>query len=595
MVTMDVVLAQTAVFLLSPWKPFVLFLPILGWAFFLAKVAQPHAEKHRIDTSMWNVVHLSVGLLGLALALLMPIPGEAAFYVGFLVLAALLAGDVLVYMSQINKDQRVPETDRLEFGALTKALAARRAKRDQKGAGKVTLTFRMPDKSALPAPTAETPEYATRVAAEDLFIKPMAARASQVDLAPISKEAYQASVLVDGLRSTTEQLPAANAIRVIDFWKSAAGLEVNERRKRLVGDANIESAGGKNKVRVFSSGVPGGMKMTLLFDPEKAVRRKPADLGLLPEQMAEVEILTGRKVKLDDEAGTPIPDRERKGVVLLATPPDAGRSTLFYTVAAMHDAYTSSVQTLEVDQQTAIEGVKATIFDPTVEGADFATTARSILRRDPHVLFIAEMPDANTAKEVAKADLEMTRIYVSFNANSAVEAVEAYVKAVGDPAQAAKGLRGVIAGRLIRTLCTNCKVDYPPSPEMLKKMGVPATAKVEKLAKKGGQVMVKNKPEPCPICGGVGYVGQTGLYEVYRFDDEARDAIAQANFAGLRAVLRKKGLPGIQQAAIRKALEARTSVEEVSRVTAPPAAAKPAAPSATPASAAAKPAGPAKA
>lgn len=590
MAMMDLMLGQTAVFLVSPWKPVLLLVPLLAWAWFLARVAQPHADKYLIDNSKWNMVHMGAGLLALAAGLLIPLRGEVAFYLGFVVMVAILVADVMVYVSAINKDKRVPEHGRLEMSALSRAMAARKAAKGKKGEGKVTLTFRMPDKSALTPPLAETPEYQTRVMAEDLFLKPMAARASQVDLAPVSKEAYQISTLVDGIKVTGEQVPAAAAIRMIDFWKTTASLDVNERRKRLMGDATVESAAGKNKVRVTAAGVPGGMKMSLVFDPDKAVKRKAAELGLLPEQFVEMEILTGRKVKLDDEAGTPVTDSERKGVVVLAAPPDTGRTTSFYTFAAMHDAYTSSVQTLEVEQQLAIEGVKATIFDPTVEGADFATTTRSILRRDPHVLFIAELPDANTAKEISKADLEMTRIYVSLNAQSALEAIEKYVRAVGDPAVAAKGLRGVVCQRLIRKLCTNCKVDYPPTPDMLKKMGVGANVKVEKLSKKGGQVMVKNKPETCPVCGGSGYVGQEGVFEVYRLNDECREAVAQQNWPGLKAAFKKMNLPGIQQAAIRKALEAKTSVEEVMRVTAAPAAPAAAAPAAG-----AKPAAPPKA
>jgi type II secretory ATPase GspE/PulE/Tfp pilus assembly ATPase PilB-like protein len=95
--------------------------------------------------------------------------------------------------------------------------------------------------------------------------------------------------------------------------------------------------------------------------------------------------------------------------------------------------------------------------------------------------------------------------------------------------------------------------------------------KVERLFKKGGQVLIKNKPEVCPTCGGVGYLGQEGIFEVFPIDDEERELIAAGNFPGLKAAFRKRGMPSIAQAAIRKALTGVTSVEEVQRATTGPA------------------------
>ena len=232
----------------------------------------------------------------------------------------------------------------------------------------------------------------------------------------------------------------------------------------------------------------------------------------------------------------------------------------------MHDAYTSNVQTLEIEQQDVIEGVKQTVFNPSEDEHEYSRMARSILRRDPDVVGIAELPDADTAKEIAKADHERTRTYVSIRADSAMAAVQLWVKAVGDPAEAAKGLHGVVSVRLMRKLCENCRVPYQPTKEMLAKLGLPAD-KVQQLHKKGGQVLIKNKPETCPVCDGVGYQGQTGVFELIPLDRDDRKLIAGADFKGLPAQLRKKQLPTSLQAALRKAAEGVTSIEEVTRVT----------------------------
>jgi general secretion pathway protein E len=292
------------------------------------------------------------------------------------------------------------------------------------------------------------------------------------------------------------------------------------------------------------------MRITLMIDPEEAVKRKIKDVGLLDSQMEELKAIV----------------QEEKGTVVLGAPPDGGRTTTMYSIVGMHDAYTKNVQIVETDPQASLEGVRSNKFEAEKEGSEFSTTVRSVLRRDPDVVAVAELPDANTAKEVARADKERTRTYVSVRADNALGAIQTWVKAVGDPKSAAEALHGVLAQKLLRKLCPNCRVAYPPSAEMLKKLGIPE-GKVQQLFKKGGQVLIKNKPEICPVCQGGGYYGQTGIFEVYRIGPEDRELIASGNLAGLKAQFRKRQLPTIQQAAIRKAIEGTTSVEEVMRVT----------------------------
>ncbi|RMD63738.1 MAG: hypothetical protein D6824_04905, partial [Planctomycetota bacterium] len=122
------------------------------------------------------------------------------------------------------------------------------------------------------------------------------------------------------------------------------------------------------------------------------------------------------------------------------------------------------------------------------------------------------------------------------------------------------------AQRLIRKLCENCKAEYQPTADILRKLNLPPD-KVKKLYKKGGQVLVRGKPEICPLCSGVGYFGQTGVHEVFPLGIEEREAIAQQDWASLRTLLRKRRLPSIQESALNKLVQGVTSVEEIVRVT----------------------------
>lgn len=557
--------ASQALVLVSPWKPLVLLAVFGAWAWVVSTVYDKHAARFRLARERWNLIHLIVGLVALVVAVGIPWEHPAAFFVGLAAALAILGIDLYAYAHVANKDERVPESQRIRLDALTKVSNARAERSKSRGKIEPKLRLIAPDKSVLPPPTADTPEAEVRLAAESVYLRAMASRASSVEIRPTGKDQSYAPVfIVDGLQTPGDPLAAQSALAIIDLWKLGAKLDVADRRRKLQGTLDVEHAGAKHRVRITSVGVAGGMRLTMLIDPDGQVRREPAKLGLTDEQFKELRAIV---------------DDPKRGVVLLTTPPDGGRTTLTYSVVQMHDAYTQRVEVLEVDQQLAIEGVRHTPFDPLAEGADFGTTARSLLRRDPDVLAVAELPDANTAKEVAKADTDRTRVYVCFRAGSALEALDSWIKAVGDPKQAARNLRGVVNGRLLRKLCTNCRVEYTPSPEMVQKLGVTDPKASTKLFKKGGQVLIKNKPEVCPVCGGVGFIGQEGIFEVYAIGDEERALVESGNLSAIKAALRKKPLPTLQAAGVAKLLQGVTSLEEFTRVTSPTPAPGAAAPS----------------
>lgn len=558
-------LLAAGAFLVSIWKPLVLIIPFIGWATIVSKVLDKHAARFFLPREMWNVGHLTAGLVALLLAVLMPVEGALGFWAGFGAAFLILLGDIVVFAQITNKDERVPEQFHLTLD-FSKWTEARKAKADAKKAGKAELVIRAVDKSALAVPGTDAPDFQVRLAAESLFMRAVDARATQVELAPAGKENLYGTVLmIDGVRTAGATMPASDAVKLIDLWKSGAKLDINERRKPLQGEVNVERGDRKYKARVSSVGVQGGMRLTLLFSPDQAVRRKPEQLGLLEAQMNEL-----REIVADP-----------KGTVILAGMPDGGRTSMMYSVLKLHDAYTTNVQTIELDAQDALEGIRQNTWDPMAEGPDYSTLTRSILRRDPDVVALAEVPDANTAREICKSDQERTRVYASLKAPSALAALQTWMKLVGDAEMGAKAVHGVVAGRLVRKLCSNCRVQYQPAPDMLKKLGLPAD-KVKVLYKKGGQVILKKDPETCPACQGTGYAGQEGVFEAYKIGPAEQELLKAGDWNTLRTELRKRQLPSMQQAALRKAVDGTTSIEEITRVLAdpPPGGTPPAAPSA---------------
>lgn len=529
--------------LVSPVLPVLAVALFAGWAWVVAHVYDPDAERWYLDRAKWNTLHALMGAGAIAALVLAP-----SMVIAFPAMAGLLFASLALYWMAHNKSDRVPEGQKWSFN-LEKMKAARAQRASAKQASSSKLQLVGPN-GALPVPPKETPEFELRVAVETMLLDAVDQRASDLEIVPAKDGVYARVVTVDGVQSKPEAMREKEAIAAMDVLKAAAGLDVSDRRRKLTGELSIGMGDSTQKVKIQTSGGLGGMRARVLFNPGARVRFEIDRLGLLPKQQETLETLY-----------------EDRGIILVAAPPRNGRTSTMYTLLRHHDAYIQNVQTIELDPQDLLEGVKPMHFDPMSEGPDYATSLRSIYRRDPDVVMVGELPDQDTAKEVCASDYDRIRSYVGLRGDSALSAVQGFVKGVGDPKLASEGLRGVIAHRLARKLCENCKAEFRPTAEMLKKLGVPADKAPAALYRRGGQVLIKGKPDVCPVCRGTGFVGQVGIFEVYPIDADDRALIAGEDWSGLRQSLRKKRLPSVQEAAVHKVLSGETSVEEIVRIT----------------------------
>ncbi len=535
-----------AAVLVSWWKPLLLLAAFGGWAWVVSSVFDKDAARFYLPREKYNTVHLLVGLVALVVAV--GIPGAPWFAVipGAILILVL---HPLVYVTVRNKDERVPDAFRwsLNPAAWVGALKEKGPKKRKETKG-ITMTFVGPN-GRLASPEADTPEYEVRVALEETLREMIDKRGSRLDVVPVKEGVYGVVTTVDGVKTPLKQLSAQDASAQIDLLKRAAGLPVEERRKKLRGEVKMgvgDSA--TTDAWVTASGSSQGMRLSLLLNPSTRVDFKIEDLGLSEKQRQELDELVS----------------DSSGVVLLTAPPGGGRTSLLYAMVRAHDAYTQNIQILELDTQRVIEGVRHNVFDPAETGGEFATTARSILRRDPDVAGIAEMPDKETAATVARADVEHTRVYLSLTQSDPLAAVQAYLQGVGDASLAAESLRGVVACRLLRKLCQNCRIAYKPTDEMLGKLGLKQVK--QPFYRTEGKVMVKDQPETCPVCGGTGYVGQVAAFAVHRFTDEDRAALVRGDLQSVRAGWRQRGQASLQTSALQLVMKGETTVDELLRV-----------------------------
>lgn len=547
-------LAQAAT-LLAWWYLPVIIVAFAGWAWVVAKIYDNDAQQYFLAREKWNTIHVLFGTGAIFLVIVLPVPG----FITVPAMIALLVGDLVWYFMARNADERVPASAAWSLSLAGKfGSGGSKKSKDPKGSGVSKIIFKGPN-GELPVPDRQDEQYEIRVTAEEFIQRMSDVRGSQLDITPTREGTYLFSTLVDGVRQPIEQVQPQQAVAILDVYKTAAGLDINDRRRKQQGFFKMgpPSVGAKTEVRVTTIGDAKSIRLTLLVDPEGQVQRRTKDLGFLPIQLEDIEKLTATN----------------SGVVLVVSPPDNGRTSTLYALIRESDAYLNNIQTIEIEPQAEIEGVRVNQYNPVDEGAEYSTTVRSIVRRDPSIVAIAEMPDEDTAKVVSKAEHDRTRCYLSFNCDNAMAALQVYAKSVGDQKLAALSLYGIIAQRLARRLCTQCRIQFQPSPEMLKKIGLPPDTK--QLYRKSGQILIKDKPHTCEVCGGSGFFGQVGVFEVYPFDDQDRLLIASNDLTTLRARIRKAKRPSIQASALQHAINGETSIEEVVRVTAPPKKSKP--------------------
>ena len=254
----------------------------------------------------------------------------------------------------------------------------------------------------------------------------------------------------------------------------------------------------------------------------------------------------------------------------MASPAHMGRTTMLYSLLTTHDAYTNSIQTVESNPRCDFESVTVNKIDPQNPEASAAKILSTLLLKDPNVLLLGLCTDAASADAIARFGQDR-KAYVGLMAADSLAALDQWRKLVGNSEATAQSLRAVIASRLVRVLCPACKTGYAPDADTLSRLNLSLGRDI-KAFKANTQPMVDSKGNPvkCGECGGIGYKGRTGIYEVLVINDEIRKAVASnKTIDEIRTLARKNHLMLLVEHGIRKFAGGLTSIQEVLRVCSP--------------------------
>jgi len=581
MTTALLAVGDTAI-LLNPVTPVLTLAAYAPYAWLISSKIEKDATAFNLNKGGFGWINpalMAGGIIAVAVGLLVP-------FAGWLVTLLIEAGILVGYWKW--RDKQVPAGKQFRLSMISKLKERAEERKAQKNAAAANLVFLAGRGEKAKVPGKDDPLLEVHQAAERVLGEAIAARASRTQV-----QSLQGSVgvvdVVDAMPVKRDALTAELGGKVMDYIKKHAGLDVNERRRRQVGKVTVQTSLGSKELTITTSGSTTGQSMRIDFNRDEQLKRDFADLGFTKQHLALLE-----------------PTRDlpgREGIILLCAPTGFGLTTMAYAMLSRHDAFTSSVKTLERSVDLRLDGVDQLQFDPTSQ-SDFATTLRSIIRRGPDVVFASDVADPGTAKVISDASGNQVLTYVGLPVDGVQLALAHWIKAVGSAGDAARGLKAVVSQRLLRVPCPACKIMGPCSADQAKRLGLPAGKTIE-LARASGKVLAKNgREEACEVCRGTGYFGLTGIHEVMPIDDEARKLLSRNDIAGAYQHARRNlRMMLMQESALMAVRDGRTTVEDVARAFAavkpatPAAGAKPAAPAtgAKPAAApgTAKPASPA--
>lgn len=543
--------AVSSVFLVNPFKAALAVLVALAGGALTSRLVKD-IKFCGLPSTPWHAKMIGGTALGLLAVLLVP-----TFYAGFPLQVALTIAPFLLYWPKRN--DAVPEKMRFVIGgAGIKAFLESRRKAQAAGGSRVL--FRDSSKKDRPLPPKNEPGFAAHQAAETLVGNAIDRGATRLEIV-VKADGATAATTVDGLRSKLDTPAPEATLAAIDLLKEFCGLDPKERRKRQTGACTAAVGDATVSLALMSAGSGSAVQARIDFDVAKRMGKPLEDLGLLPQQMKLLEPILAAE--------------NRGGVVLVAAAPGNGLTTTCLALLSKHDAFTNAVKAVERQLVHRVEGVDHQVWQAGGE-IDYHTLLQSIVRRSPDVVFVDDISEPGTGKVIAAPTSSDVRFYAAIPVDGVGAAITEWFRAVGDVRQAATPLKAVVAERLVRKLCLACRVGYQPSPEQAKRLAIPAGKAVE-LFRAGGKVQVKSKVQDCPMCRGTGFSGQIGVFEVVPLDEEARGHLAKGDLkSAYNAARLKFRAPGLQESALVRVREGVTSLEEVARVFAPPAA-KPAA------------------
>ena len=261
------------------------------------------------------------------------------------------------------------------------------------------------------------------------------------------------------------------------------------------------------------------------------------------------------------------------GLILVTGPTGSGKSTTLYSVLAERNSPDINISTAEDPIEYSLDGITQ-VQVIREKGMNFASILRAFLRQDPDVILVGETRDSETAKTAIEAALTGHLVLTTLHTNDAAGAIARLDEMGVEPFMISGALVGVLAQRLMRRVCSECRIAYNPTQSELKRFGLSASAEEEVTFYKAHTLnaeqiaQAKGNSSVCQKCGGVGYKGRVGVYEVMKNSERLEGLVNEgANTDRIKEAAVEEGMITILAYSLNLVKEGHTTLEEVERVT----------------------------
>ena len=356
---------------------------------------------------------------------------------------------------------------------------------------------------------------------------------------------------VDGSCFEYQKIPPAYRRALVSRYKIMARLDIAERRKPQ--DGKIKFMVGNKEIELRVATVP-----TAGFN-EDIVMRILAASEPLPLEKLNMSERNLREIK--NIAVKPY------GIILCVGPTGSGKTTTLHAILGHINTIERKIWTAEDPVEITQYGLRQVQMQPKI-GLTFATAMRSFLRADPDVIMVGEMRDKETAETGIEASLTGHLVFSTLHTNNAVETVTRLLEMGMDPFNFADALLGVLAQRLCKTFCKECKQKYHPPRELFDELAFSyGEESFTKLGYKYDDSFVLYRGKGCETCKNTGYKGRTGLHELLIGTDEIKRMIQRRSTAeDLLKVAREQGMTTLVQDGVIKVLQGWTEFKQVKAV-----------------------------
>jgi len=503
------------------------------------------AERVHLNRTLWASLGAALGFFG---ALLILFVSRYFAFLGIVLLGGLFVGYVVRRNAVVPPEQRVFTTDHLAY--LVKRIGARLHIVPEAGprlpatAGEDVTEIVLLRKDGTPIEKIAEDRVTERASEAVLSIKELIesavlSRATDIHLEPKEKE-LQVRFRIDGILHNVPSYPVEQAAPMISCVKVLSNMDIAERRKPQDGTFMGKLRDRTLDFRVSTAPSVHGETMVIRILDRNVGLIRLDKLGMSARDLEVVRRIINYP----------------HGMMIVSGPTGSGKTTTLYAAIQELDVFQKNIITIEDPIEYRLENVTQVQVNPKAN-VTFASALRSALRQDPDVIMVGEIRDAETARVALQAAMTGHFVFTTLHANDAITSLFRLLDLGVEPYLIASSLSAVVAQRLVRVLCPECKAPYVPEPEFLEKIGVRSKQPIQLFKSVG-----------CEHCQGTGYYGRIGIFEVLELNDAIKDLVrTNPSLQLITQEARKLGMKRLQEDGLAKVLKGYTSVKELVRVT----------------------------